>query len=488
MRRKFLGYYRPTEKEFSELWKSCLFAFDANVLLNLYRYTAETKTSLLAILEKVSDRIWLPYQAAYEYHNRRLDVIQQLTNAYDKILEIVRNSRTSLEGNLSSIGRHPSIQTHELLKSHSDALEKFEDTLAKLKQEHPDFLTDDPIKETISTLFDGKVGEPTEEGELLKVYKQGEERYKSGRPPGYADRGKGGTEQYSDLVIWFQLIAKARESKKPIIFVTDDRKGDWWLKSGGKTIGPRPELVQEFSEKSNIAFYMYSADPFMEYARKHLKQKVEKKAIDEVREVRKRDEKSASQTINLRDIAKSYGDQLAAIKLSVMNNPAYDSARKMAADFERLKHSAVNSAAYDMAQKIAEIERANLSVMHDPVYNTVRKIAEEYEMLKDSCMSSTAYDMAQKMAEIERANLSIMHDSTYDMARKMAEEYGRAERSIMSSTAYDTAQKMAEIEKARLTLANATIHDSNDDMDDSEEKKKDMPGSDTKMKTDKDEP
>ena len=31
-------YYRPTESEFKKLWKDCVFAFDANTLLNVYRY------------------------------------------------------------------------------------------------------------------------------------------------------------------------------------------------------------------------------------------------------------------------------------------------------------------------------------------------------------------------------------------------------------------------------------------------------------------
>lgn len=31
----FLGYYRPTDAEFSQLWKDCLFILDAKVLLNL---------------------------------------------------------------------------------------------------------------------------------------------------------------------------------------------------------------------------------------------------------------------------------------------------------------------------------------------------------------------------------------------------------------------------------------------------------------------
>lgn len=400
MKKRFPGYYHPTEKEFLELWKNCLFAFDANVLLNLYRYTPDTKNSLLAILEKVSDRVWLPYQAAYEYHNRRLNVIQQQMKAYDDVLGIIRKYRDELGGRLSSFVKHPSIQIHEILETFNDALKKFEGTLEKLKQEHPDFLIDDPIKETISGLFDGKVGEPTVEGELIQMYKQGEERYKLKRPPGYEDRDKGGTDQYSDLVMWFQLITKAKENKTPVIFVTDDRKEDWWLKSGGKTIGPRPELVQEFSEKAAITFYMYSADPFMEYARKHLKQKVEKKAIDEVREVRQRDEKEKSVSkaadfirridnllggqslvgsIRSDAVRKAFEDAERA-KLTYINSPTADWLRKLTEDIERTKLTYINSATADWWQKLTEdAERAKLIFTNQQIDGSEQQIPDNSE-------------------------------------------------------------------------------------------------------------
>jgi len=50
VKKTFPGYYRPTEEEFSEHWKNCFFVFDANVLLNLYRYTPATSEPLLTIL------------------------------------------------------------------------------------------------------------------------------------------------------------------------------------------------------------------------------------------------------------------------------------------------------------------------------------------------------------------------------------------------------------------------------------------------------
>ena len=290
MRKNFPGYCRLTESEFLQLWGNCLFAFDANVLLNLYRYTPETKDSLINIMQKISDRIWLPYQAALEYHRRRITVIQQQSNAYDEIRRLVKKGHAALSGELKKYTKHPSIHIAEILEKSKNSLVEIEDTLAQLQKNHPDLLKDDPIQTALLTLFDGRVGTPISPAELLDIYKQGEERYRLKIPPGYADNQKDGTDKYGDLVIWFQLLAKAKENKLPIIFVTDDRKEDWWLKIEGKTIGPQPELVQEISTQAGIMFYMYSADPFMEHAGKHLKYKVEKKAINEVRKVRQGDE------------------------------------------------------------------------------------------------------------------------------------------------------------------------------------------------------
>jgi hypothetical protein len=56
MRKTFSGYYRPTEDEFAEMWRNCLFVLDANVLLNLYRYSRKTSDEFLGILDGVSDR------------------------------------------------------------------------------------------------------------------------------------------------------------------------------------------------------------------------------------------------------------------------------------------------------------------------------------------------------------------------------------------------------------------------------------------------
>ena len=52
--------------------------------------------------------------------------------------------------------------------------------------------------------------------------------------------------KFGDFFLWKELLEHGKEQKRPIIFVTDDKKEDWWLKVKGRTLGPRPELIAEF--------------------------------------------------------------------------------------------------------------------------------------------------------------------------------------------------------------------------------------------------
>jgi hypothetical protein len=62
MEKVFAHYYKPTSEGFDALWKDCTFSFDANVLLDVYRYSPETRDRLIDVLKHLNDRIWIPYQ------------------------------------------------------------------------------------------------------------------------------------------------------------------------------------------------------------------------------------------------------------------------------------------------------------------------------------------------------------------------------------------------------------------------------------------
>jgi len=294
MKKAFPGYYRPTEDEFSELWRNCLFVLDANVLLNLYRYAPETSKELIGILEEIADRLWVPHQTALEYQRNRLSVIGQQAAAYDDVQKQLHKTQDDLQKALRSLvrpGRHPVIGVDSLLEGIKNIFMEFEEDLDECKREQLDLLDKDHIRDAITVLLEGKVGFCYSSERMDEIYEEGKTRYEREIPPGYIDVDKEGTRQYGDLVLWLQIIDKAKEAKKHIILVTDDRKDDWWWRpTRGKTIAPRPELIEEMLSQAGVSFYMYQADQFMEHAREYLERQVKQGAIDEVREVRLRDE------------------------------------------------------------------------------------------------------------------------------------------------------------------------------------------------------
>jgi hypothetical protein len=87
MKNNFLGYYEPTKEQTDTSWETGVFAFDANTLLNLYRYTEETRKDFLSALHALKNRIYLPYQSAVEYHRSRRSLIESNLNAYQKVEE-----------------------------------------------------------------------------------------------------------------------------------------------------------------------------------------------------------------------------------------------------------------------------------------------------------------------------------------------------------------------------------------------------------------
>ena len=82
MKKLFHHFYQFTEEEYKILWQNCNFALDANVLLNLYRYSDATAHELLALLEPISARIIVPYQFALEFQRRRISVITDQVKNY----------------------------------------------------------------------------------------------------------------------------------------------------------------------------------------------------------------------------------------------------------------------------------------------------------------------------------------------------------------------------------------------------------------------
>jgi hypothetical protein len=224
VRKTFPGYYRPDNDDFSNLWKNCIFVFDASVLLNIYRYTPATRDDFIDILDKISDRLWIPHQAALEYQKNRLDVINQQLSAYEKIQKSLDSNKAKILTDFKTFSRHPYIIVDQLIENIESAFTEINKELSNKKKTHPNLLDKDNLRETITNLLEGKVGTAFSHDELKKIYKEGKERYEQNIPPGYNDEKKDGIKKFGDLILWCQIIDYVKSKQKPVILIIDDKK------------------------------------------------------------------------------------------------------------------------------------------------------------------------------------------------------------------------------------------------------------------------
>jgi hypothetical protein len=294
MRSQFPGYFTPTEEEFAKLWTDCIFAFDANVLLGLYRSTGETQRVFFNVLEKIADRIFLPHQAASEYLKQRLNVISFRSEQYGTIAS---ESDKLAKTVALIVEQHAVLDGEKIAATAKQFSENIRGLAKESSKKEPDLLRSDALLTKFAVFFETSTGEPYPADKLKEIYLEGSHRYAQGIPPGFKDDKKPEPGKYGDLLIWFQLIDYAKEKKKPIIFITGDVKEDWFLQHKGETLGPRPELRQEMMGAAEVHFWMYTTPRFLEFAKQFLNLKFDtKKAESEFEKIEQQDRHATEQS------------------------------------------------------------------------------------------------------------------------------------------------------------------------------------------------
>lgn len=284
MKDTFPGYNRKTESEIKKIWQDGIIVFDTNVLLNLYRYSKATRETIVDLIKKFKGKIWLPHQAALEYNKNRYEVISDQEKAYKEFIEKV----VQIQKDLQSTSKPPFLSE----SVHTELNSVFDKVNSEVKEsitKYCDYLKEDPIYTELSILFKNRITDPFDEKTLETIFKEGEERYKKKIPPGYEDeKSKEGNRKYGDLVLWKQVLEKAKELSKPVLLITDERKTDWWWKiKDGRNMGPRHELVAEMYQHAKVDFHMYSSERFLSYGQSFLEEQINEQALKEIQAMKK---------------------------------------------------------------------------------------------------------------------------------------------------------------------------------------------------------
>jgi len=393
---QFPGYYRRSEEEIERIWDDGLFVLDANVLLNLYRYSEGTREELLGVLRGVKDRLWIPYQVAEEFLRNRQTVIGDRKNAYSAVKKSLSSARKDVESKMGEMHKDPGIieakdlrkkveESFGKLVAEAEGLEKRAALQSIRETNSPD---DDEIWRAIEEILWDRVGEGLSSYRTEQVLGIGPRRYESMVPPGFKDhndRSKPGDRQFGDLILWFETLDKAKETGRPVLFVTDDRKEDWWSRSG-KEIYPHPELGNEMHREAGVFFHMLMPLDFMKWAGPKLNQEISDEAAGEIEELWSLEEPDEIVDVDLFNLLfhEDYGQVLGVDDLLQTTEDAESSSGddtdrviRRAERLERLMKQ--NPDEYH--RKVQRMERLSRERLEDPA-EYIRRLERRLRMLE----------------------------------------------------------------------------------------------------------
>lgn len=326
MREEFKAFYNANDDKLQEIWNSenTLFVFDTNVLLNLYGYAENTRSDFFKVLEGLKDKLWIPYHVGIEYQRRRLDIIRNEKKVFSDIDKNLETIQSIFKGEFEKLAlrrRFPKLfdSTEKLESEIKKSIANYKKSVTHWNTSQPDVRSEDKIREKIDSFFENKIGKKPESQEWLDaIFTDGKSRFESKIPPGFGDTNKSKDpneasfifnslnyqRQYGDLILWKQLIEKAKEDViQNIVFITDDAKVDWWQiidSNGKKQIGALPELSAEIHRESDVKnFHMYSTSSFMEDGEKLLNIELDESSIEDASIQHREFISSASNYINL---------------------------------------------------------------------------------------------------------------------------------------------------------------------------------------------
>ncbi|MDP9203295.1 MAG: PIN-like domain-containing protein [Gemmatimonadota bacterium] len=288
----FQGFRTVTPEDYGEVLTSGMLVPDTNVLLNLYRYNAKTRTDLLAVLERVGDRLWIPHQVVAEFWRNREAALRDPSDMAEATVEALENQVQQVISILRRWANRIALpqdrldELRETVEGDFTALTTVVDEFTDATPDEPTWDTNkDPVLVQLQGVLEGRVGSPLDPESLDAAVKEGHRRIQAGLPPAFADSGKVGDDAVGDYLVWEQTIREAETRQVDVLLVTGDVKDDWWRRERGEIRGPRPELVEELKARAGARLFMLRPESLLFHARSVLQVEVSAESLQEVERV-----------------------------------------------------------------------------------------------------------------------------------------------------------------------------------------------------------
>ncbi|WP_148314181.1 PIN domain-containing protein [Sorangium cellulosum] len=225
----------------------CCVVLDTNVLLVPFDVGKDSLEQLRRTYQKLAKqkRLIVPGHVAREFARNRASKLVDLYKSLSQkrnFSQLQKGTYPLLEGlpAYTELGKLE-VEIDRLLRSYKDAVDRVLDLVSEWNW-------NDPVSQMYAELFVGDVVYDPEfdAGELAQdlAYRQ---QHKI--PPGYKDAAKEDNNA-GDLLIWHTILRLAKSRSKNVLFVSHDKKSDWWHRSDGRALYPRYELVDEFRRLS----------------------------------------------------------------------------------------------------------------------------------------------------------------------------------------------------------------------------------------------
>lgn len=255
MKKNFPGFYPYNNQELKDLLGKSTIVFGASVLLDLLKISYGMDF-LDIVNEKIgTERLWLPYDTAWLYHERLANVVDEQIKNVDSAASALNR----LKASFSDTGQHPYIPD-TLTVDFDKMMNKIKEALDKDRNFLLGHLNNSDLRKRIDELFQGRIGEPYEQNQLEQLYQESEERHKQRRHPSIDfSSSKNIRIRHHRLIVWKQIERYAQEEQKPIVLVLNRITPNWFFIYNDAMVRPHQNLINEFIKNTKQNIYIIIA-------------------------------------------------------------------------------------------------------------------------------------------------------------------------------------------------------------------------------------
>lgn len=250
--------------------------FDTNAWLDLYMIHPLALKEIILKFQNRQELFWIPEQVYWEFSNhskeKRESALHIIDNTSNNTRAKTAQIRDHIKSELLNLKNNVILSDERII---NEIKHKFDDIQDYIKKEldsinneytkSMEIITEekDIIYNLINEIYTINPPYHLSEVQRIKLYEEGELRIKYGIPPGLTDIDKDSNKEkpvyrrrYGDYLIWNDILRKTKDlaqsisngEKLQVIFVENEKKGDWWVHRGESTLSPI--LMEEFESVS----------------------------------------------------------------------------------------------------------------------------------------------------------------------------------------------------------------------------------------------